>query len=86
LGGYTCNINVLESQAFLDAAPYNPAFAETMTFVKDFWNIPIFGELLRVTQTELGNFIVNDQGTAQETVDNIATQQEQILKDGGFIK
>jgi multiple sugar transport system substrate-binding protein len=86
LGGYTCNINVLESQAFLDAAPYNPAFAETMTFVKDFWNIPIFGELLRVTQTELGNFIVNDQGTAQEAVDNIATQQEQILKDGGFIK
>jgi multiple sugar transport system substrate-binding protein len=86
LGGYTCNINVLKSQEFLDAAPYNPAFAETMNFVKDFWNIPIYGELLRVTQTELGNFIINGQGTAQEAVDNIATQQEQILKDSGYIK
>ena len=40
LGGYTCNSEVLESDAFLNANPYNPAFAETMTFVKDFFNIP----------------------------------------------
>ena len=27
-GGYTCNINVLNSEEFLNATPYNPAFAE----------------------------------------------------------
>ncbi|NJN98948.1 MAG: extracellular solute-binding protein [Anaerolineales bacterium] len=86
LGGYTCNINVLQSEEFLSATPYNPAFAETMTFVKDFWNIPAFGELLRVSQAELGKFIIEGQGTAQETMDAIATQHEQILKDGGYIK
>ncbi len=85
LGGYTCNINVLQSQAFLGAAPYNAAFAETMTFVKDFWNIPIYGELLRVSQAELGRFIIEGQGTAQEAMDAIAEQQQQILADGGFI-
>jgi multiple sugar transport system substrate-binding protein len=85
LGGYTCNTNVLNTQEFLDAAPYNPAFAETMTFVKDFWNIPIFGELLTITQQELGNFIVAGQGTAQEAMDNIASQHDQILRDEGFI-
>ena len=40
LGGYTCNANVLESDAFLNATPFNPAFAETMTIVQDFWNVP----------------------------------------------
>jgi multiple sugar transport system substrate-binding protein len=86
LGGYTCNINVLESQEFLDATPFNPAFAETMTFVKDFWNIPVFGELLRISQTELGNYIVGGQGTAQEALDNVAEQHQQILEEGGYIK
>ena len=42
----SCNTEVLQSEAFLNATPYNPAFAETMTFVKDFWNIPEFGSLL----------------------------------------
>jgi len=86
LGGYTCNKNVLQSEAFLNAAPFNPAFAETMTFVKDFWNIPIFGQLLEVTQREFGTFIVEGQGTAQETMDNIAAEHDKILRENGVIK
>lgn len=86
LGGYTCNINVLKTDTFLKAQPYNPAFAETMTFVKDFWNIPIFGQLLQVTQTEFSKFIVEGQGTAKSTMDSIATQHDKILKEAGFIK
>jgi multiple sugar transport system substrate-binding protein len=86
LGGYTNNSNVLNSQEFLDATPYNPAFSETMTFVKDFWNIPIFGELLRISQTELGNYIVGGQGEAQEVLDNIAAQHQELLEEGGYVK
>ncbi len=86
LGGYTCNSKVLQSQEFLDATPFNPAFAETMTFVKDFWNIPIYGELLRVSQTELGNYVIGGQGTAKEALDRIAEQHQKLLEDGGFVK
>jgi multiple sugar transport system substrate-binding protein len=86
LGGYTCNINVLQSDTFLKAQPYNPAFAETMTFVKDFWNIPVFGDLLQVTQTQFGKFIVEGQGTAKETMDTIAAEHDKILREAGFIK
>ena len=50
LGGYTCNKKALASQEFLDAAPYNAAFAETMGMVKDFYNIPEYGELLPSAQ------------------------------------
>ena len=86
LGGYTCNTNVLQSEAFLTATPFNPAFAETMTFVKDFWNIPVFGTLLEVAQRELSGFIVEGQGTAQEAMDNIAQEHDTILREAGFIK
>ena len=85
LGGYTCNINVLASEEFLNVAPYNAAFAETMTFVKDFWNVPVFGELLLVVQTELGEYIVGGQGTAEEAMNSIAEQHQQILEDAGMI-
>ncbi len=86
LGGYTCNSNVLESEAFLNANPYNPAFAETMTFVKDFFNIPPYGQLLEISQRELSRFIVEGTGTAQETMDNIATEYDKILRETGYIQ
>jgi multiple sugar transport system substrate-binding protein len=86
LGGYTCNANVLKTDAFLKAQPYNPAFAETMTFVKDFWNIPVYAQLLQVTQTDFHKFVVEGQGTAKETMDDIATQHDKILKENGYIK
>lgn len=86
LGGYTCNTNVLESEEFKQIAPYNEAFAETMTFVKDFWNVPVFGELLQVSQTELGEYIVSGEGTAEEAMNSIAEQHHEILQEAGLIE
>lgn len=84
LGGYTCNKKTLSSDAFLKTQPYNPAFAETMTFVKDFWNIPEYADLLQVTQTDFHKFVVEGQGTAQATMDDIAQQHDKILKAAGY--
>ena len=86
LGGYTCNIEVLQSDEFLNATPYNRAFAETMTFVKDFWNIPEFGQLLEPTQRYLSGFVVAGQyDSAQEALDKLADEQDTILVDAGYI-
>ncbi|MCL4876567.1 MAG: sugar ABC transporter substrate-binding protein [Anaerolineae bacterium] len=85
VGGYTCNINVLQSEAFLNATPYNAAFAETMTFVKDFWNIPQFGQLLEPAQRYLHGYIVGGQGTAQEALDGMAFEMDEILIETGVI-
>jgi multiple sugar transport system substrate-binding protein len=86
LGGYTCNEAVLQTEEFLQAAPYNPAFAETMTFVKDFWNIPEYAQLLEVTQRELSAHVVGGEGTAQETLDRIAEEHDRILREAGYIQ
>jgi multiple sugar transport system substrate-binding protein len=85
LGGYTCNINVLESEAFLTQTPYNAAFAETMTFVKDFWNIPEFGLLLEPAQRYLHAYVVGGEGTAQEAMDGMAFEMDEILLAEGVI-
>lgn len=86
LGGYTCNKKVLQSEEFLNATPYSPAFAETMTFVKDFWNVPIYGELLEVTQRELSQYIVEGKGSAQEAMDTIAEEHHQTLTEADLIQ
>jgi len=86
LGGYTCNSNVLASDAFLNATPFNPAFATTMGFVKDFWNIPVYGQLLEVTQREFSAFVVGGEGTAEEVMNTIAEEHDAILRESGFLK
>jgi multiple sugar transport system substrate-binding protein len=87
-GGYTCNINVLQSEEFLEVAPFNAAFAETMTMVKDFWNIPVFGQLLEVTQRELSGYIVpaDVTDTAEDVLTRMAEEHDKILRENGFIQ
>ncbi len=86
IGGYTCNVAVLESDEFLNNTPYNPAFADSMTFVKDFWNIPQFGELLEPVQRYLHAYVVGNQGTAKEALDNVAVEQYEILVEAGVLE
>jgi hypothetical protein len=56
-----------------------------MTIVQDFWTLPVFGELLLVVETELGEYIVGGQGTAEEAMNSIAEQHDQILRDADLI-
>jgi multiple sugar transport system substrate-binding protein len=85
LGGYTANIDVLNSEEFLTQTPYNAAFAETMTFVKDFWNIPEFGLLLEPAQRWLHSYVVGGEGDAAEVMDNMAFEMDEILIETGVI-
>ncbi|MCX7038051.1 MAG: extracellular solute-binding protein [Spirochaetes bacterium] len=86
LGGYTCNAKTLKSDVFLKGQIYNPAFAETMTFVKDFWNIPVYGSLLQIAQKYLHKYVVEGVGTAKEAMDGMAKEQDQVLRENGYIK
>lgn len=86
LGGFTCNINVLKTEDFLKVAPFNGAFAETMTFVKDFTNIPEFGKLLPISQENLHKYIVSGEGSAKASLQAIAEGFTEVLTDAGYVK
>jgi len=85
-GGYSANKKVLGSDEFLEFAPYNPAFAETMTFVKDFYNIPIFNELLFAARDEIAKYVIGGEGDAKETLDLVAELQAELLREAGFLE
>ena len=57
-----------------------------MGMVKDFYNIPEYGELLAPAQTALSDYIVGGKGTAQEALDTIAAEHTKILKKYGYLK
>ncbi|MDF1569582.1 MAG: extracellular solute-binding protein [Spirochaetaceae bacterium] len=79
LGGYSCHIETLESDEFLNAAPYNPAFAVTLNIMKDFWNVPPYGEMLESFSRLIGNFIIRGNGTAEEALQATTEEWEAIL-------
>ena len=66
LGGYTCSAAVLGSDEFLNATPYNQAFADSMKIVKDFWAIPQFADMLFQMNDRLHPYITTGEGSAKD--------------------
>ncbi|MCU0463491.1 MAG: extracellular solute-binding protein [Anaerolineae bacterium] len=79
-GGFPARVSVLESEAFQNAAPYTPSFAEAFQLVKDFWNLPEYNTLLGIQQEYLNLAITGDLG-AQEALDLIAAEQQELLDE-----
>ena len=79
LGGYSCSKTVLESEEFLNAAPQNPAFAESLNIMKDFWSHPDYGELMEIASRTLGNYIIRDNGTAEEALQACAEEWDAVI-------
>ena len=80
LGGYTCSQNVLKSDEFQKATPYNKAFFDTMFIVKDFWATPEYAEVLDQLNRHIYPFVVGGKGTAQEALDATAKDWETTFK------
>jgi multiple sugar transport system substrate-binding protein len=86
LGGYSCDIKVLESPEFLSFTPYNPAFAKTLTIMKDFWADPQYAELLSAFSKDVGAYIIRDEGTAKQALDKCAAEWTDVFKKAGYLK
>lgn len=86
LGGYSCNKKVLGSEWFLKSKPYNRALMESMNFIKDFWVVPEYPELLKVSQKYWFRFLTTDEITAQEAMDSISQEWENIFEWAGYYK
>jgi multiple sugar transport system substrate-binding protein len=84
LGGYTCDLETLKSDAFLNMTPYNRSFMETMQMVKDFWAVPEYAELLEASQRYWHEAIVAGTITAKEAMDGIAEEWEAIFEKAGY--
>ncbi|QJF49811.1 ABC transporter substrate-binding protein [Roseobacter ponti] len=83
LGGYSAHKAVLESPEFVDSAPFAGDFLEAMGAVQDFWQEPAYAELLLAMQKRVHDYVVADQGTAQEALDKLIEDWTETFEDEG---
>jgi len=83
-GCYTCNKEVLESEEFLSAAPFNPAFKESSEVFKDWWACPEYDALLRSFSEILGTYVITGEGTAKEALDKCTEEWTTIFTEAGY--
>jgi multiple sugar transport system substrate-binding protein len=85
LGGYSCHNSVLTDPNFPNTAPFAAGFLEAMANVKDFWQEPTYAELLQSMQKRVHDYVVADQGTAQEALDKLIEDWTVVFEDDGRI-
>jgi multiple sugar transport system substrate-binding protein len=56
-----------------------------MSGVKDFWQEPTYAELLLSMQKRVHDFVVADQGTAQEALDKLIEDWKEVFEADGKI-
>lgn len=82
--GFTANTEILKSAAFRAQTPYNAPFADSIDTMQDFWNVPVYNELLNVTQKYIGMAIDGEMPT-KEALGKLAQEKERILKEAGLL-
>jgi len=85
LGGYTCHADTLASDEFLNATPYNAAFAKSMEIFKDFWAVPEYSELLTTMSATVGPYVITGTGTAKEALEACAEEWTRIFIEAGYL-
>ena len=83
LGGYSAHNAVLNDPSFVESQPFAGDFLVAMESVQDFWQEPTYAELLLAMQKRLHDYIVADQGTAQEALDKLIEDWTEVFEDEG---
>jgi len=83
LGGYSCHKDVAGAPDFPQSTPFAGEFLKAMGAVKDFWQEPIYAELLQAMQKRVHDFVVADQGTAKEALDKLIEDWTISFEDDG---
>jgi multiple sugar transport system substrate-binding protein len=85
LGGLSSNKTVSASADFLNAQPFNEAYSSTLPFVKDFYNVPAYSDLLAVSQLNL-HAALEGKLTPKAALDAIAKEHTRILSQSSNAK
>jgi hypothetical protein len=75
----------LSSEAFAKASPYNTTFAESLDHLQDFWNVPVYNELLAAAVRHLGAALDGTSSSA-DALNALAGEHEMILMEAGLLE
>lgn len=83
--GFTANLTILRSPEFRAAAPYNGPLADSIDVMQDFWNAPVYNELLATAQRCLGEAL-DGVKSSKAALDALAEEHAGILAEAGLAK
>jgi multiple sugar transport system substrate-binding protein len=83
-GGYSALNAVVEDPGFASSQPYAQTFLDSMAIVKDFWAEPAYASLLLPMQSRIHNYVIAGQGTAQEALDGLVKDWNEVFEDEGL--
>ena len=81
-GGVPARTDALESPEFLEAGPFNQVYADSVSRMRDMWNVPEYAQLIDIENTNV-NAALNGAKDPEEALDDIAEQQQQVLDSSG---
>src|SRR4028119_1175182 len=83
LGGYPVHNAVLNDPGFEASQPFAGDFLQAMGGVQDFWQEPAYADLLLAMQKRVHDYVVADQGTAEEALNLLIEDWTEIFEDEG---
>ncbi len=83
-GSFTCHEAVLNSDEFLNAAPYNPNMKESFELFQDWWAVPQYDEMLRTFSEVVGAYVISGTGTAEDALQEVTDIWTEIFEEDGY--
>jgi len=77
-GGFTASVEILNSDEFKRASPYNAAFAQSLDIAQDFWNVPVYNELIAAATQQIGEAL-DGKKSSKDALSQLAMEHEKIL-------
>jgi multiple sugar transport system substrate-binding protein len=81
-GGVPSRTDALQSPEFLDASPFNKVYAESVSRMRDMWNVPQYAKLIDIENTNV-NAALNGAKSPEDALNEIAKEQQDLLDSGG---
>ena len=82
-GSFTANRQLLSSDEFRSGYPFNATFASSLDHLRDFWNVPVYNELLAANARVLGEAL-DGARTPQAALERLAMEHEMIFRGAGL--
>jgi len=82
-GGGVCIKDIINTDWFKKLTPYNRAYADSIPFQLDFWNVPTYAELLMALQEEVHACLAGLQDP-KTALDRLAKRHKDIIEADGY--
>jgi multiple sugar transport system substrate-binding protein len=77
-GAQTGRVDILKDAKYSTTKPWNATFPNSMSFVKDYWHLVEYPQLLDIYQKYV-SLAVSNEMDPKTALDNVAKEQQPIL-------